>query len=81
MMQSEYEEILPSCLVGGPEIAFLEHKGRKRGCAYLPSAARNFLRIPYDDCLRYCKMSCDGLLPAISLYWVAMHPFISSVMG
>ncbi len=41
-------KILPSCLVGGPEIAFLEHKGRKRVCAYLPSAARNFLRIPYD---------------------------------
>ena len=68
---------LPSCLVGGPEIAFLEHKRRKRGCAYLPSAARNFLRIPYDDCLQYCKLSCDGLAPAISLYWVAMHHFIS----
>ena len=40
------KEILPPCLLGGPEIAFLEHEGRKRVCACLPSVARIFSGFP-----------------------------------
>ena len=40
------KEILPPCLLWGPEIAFLEHEEMKRGCACLPSVARIFSGFP-----------------------------------
>ena len=42
---------------------FLEHKGRKRVCACLPSVARNFLRISQDDCLEHCKLLLADFSP------------------
>ena len=44
-------------------LPFLEHKGRKRSCACLPSVARNFLRISQDDCLQHCKLLSADFSP------------------
>jgi hypothetical protein len=50
---------------------------RLAGCVYnSKTAALKSSAAVYK--LRHCKLSCDGLAPAISLYWVVMNPFISS---
>ena len=66
--QTQAEEMKSSLCVSSEalRLPFLEHKGRKRGCAYLPSVARNFLRISDDDCLQHCKLLFGGFLPALS---------------
>ena len=74
---SRRKEILPSCLFVGPEIAFLEHEGRKRVCACSPSVARIFSGFTNTTILQHCKLlfllramryggQVGGFLPAFS---------------
>ena len=59
------KEILPPCLLGGPEIAFLEHEGRKRVYAYLPSVARIFSGFPSTTACSIANC-CRRISPALS---------------
>ncbi len=78
--QTQAEEMKSSLCVSSEalRLPFLEHKGRKRSCACLPSVARNFLRIPDDDCLQRCKLLSADFSRLIVLTVYGLVPFIVS---